>query len=329
MTSKYKNYLGWSIKLVITILTAVFLYSKLSDNQNLNNFLDTIRPLDHSAVAGVLSVVVVLMIGNWLSEAYKWKIMIFHVEPISFRRSVQTILCGLPIGILSPNRIGEYSTRVIFLSPRKRLAAVVVIGVGACAQLTALTVLASIAIPVFLHNYRQEYSTWNYTIIFFSTTYCILLISAYFNMKHFVKLINKARFLKRYRRFFAVLSTYDNMFLLRVLCICFCRLFILITQYYLIINLLIPAISFGQVAVMIVMMLSIHTVIPTIDIIDIGVRGTTAVFLFGFITDQDVAIVASTAVIWFINLITPAIIGLVLIIRLPQDQSANWLKVRA
>jgi len=187
--------------------------------------------------------------------------------------------------------------------------------------------MASIAIPVFIYNYKPEYITWIYTIIFISTIYCVLLISAYFNIKSLDKIIHKIRFLKRYRRFFIILSTFKRLFLLRVIGICFCRLFILIIQYYLLIHLLIPVISLPQVALMIVMMISIQTVIPTIDILDIGIRGATAVYLFGFITHQDVAIVASTAAIWFINLITPAIIGLLMIVRLPQDRTANWLKI--
>jgi hypothetical protein len=78
---------------------------------------------------------------------------------------------------------------------------------------------------------------------------------------------------------------------------------------------------------MIAVMISFQTVLPTIDILDVGVRGATAVYLFGFITDRDVAIIASTTAIWFVNLIVPAIAGLIMIAKLPQDHKANWLKI--
>jgi len=327
LTSKYRNYVGWAIKLIIIILTTVFLYTKLTDNKNLSNFLLTMRQLDHYTVLLTLIMVTALMVTNWVSEAYKWMIMINNVEQISLWKSFHTIICGLTVGILTPNRIGEYSTRIMFLSPRKRLVGVIIIGVGAFAQLIAVTVMAGIAIPLFIYYYKPEYISWNYIIISTSIIYCTLLISAYFNIKHVDLLINKIRFLKKYRRLFTVLSTYKRAFLLRILCICFGRLFILITQYYLLINLLIPAITFPQVALMIAVMISFQTIIPTIDILDVGVRGATAVYLFGFITFNDVAIVASTTAIWFINLIVPAIVGAIMIARLPQDDKANWLKV--
>ncbi|WP_460693468.1 hypothetical protein [Mucilaginibacter puniceus] len=327
MTSKYRNYLGWAIKLIIIILTAIFLYTKLSDNKNLGNFLLTIRQLNQSTVILTIILLTALMATNWVSEAYKWMIMICYVEPISLWNSFHTIICGLTVGILTPNRIGEYSTRIMFLSPRKRLIGVIIIGVGAFAQLIAVTLMAGIAIPIFIYYYKPEYITWNYIIISTSIIYCTILISAYFNIKYVDLLINKIHFLKKYRRLFTVLSTYKKTFLLRILCICFGRLFILIIQYYLLIHLLISSITFSQVMLMIAVMIAFQTVIPTIDILDVGVRGATAAYLFGFITDNDVAIVASTTAIWFINLIVPAIIGLVMIARLPQDNKANWLKV--
>ena len=99
MTSKYRYYLGWFIKLGIVILTAAFLYSKLNDNKSINDFQHTIRQFDHFTVAVILFGVAMLMAANWLSEAYKWKIMISYVEPISFWRAVQAVICGLSIGI--------------------------------------------------------------------------------------------------------------------------------------------------------------------------------------------------------------------------------------
>ena len=71
-----------------------------------------------------------------------------------------------------------------------------------------------------------------------------------------------------------------------------------------------------QVAMMVILLVTVQTITPTIDILDIGVRGITAVYFFHFVTNQDIAIMAITALIWLINLIIPAIIGLFFIIRL-------------
>jgi hypothetical protein len=42
----------------------------------------------------------------------------------------------------------------------------------------------------------------------------------------------------------------------------------------------------------------------------------TATYFFGFITHQDVAIMAATACIWQVNLIIPAILGSLFVLKL-------------
>jgi hypothetical protein len=55
---------------------------------------------------------------------------------------------------------------------------------------------------------------------------------------------------------------------------------------------------------------------PSLDLLDIGVRSLTATTLFSFVTDQDVAVVAAVSLIYIINLIIPAILGSVFVFKL-------------
>jgi hypothetical protein len=60
----------------------------------------------------------------------------------------------------------------------------------------------------------------------------------------------------------------------------------------------------------------IQSALPSLDLLDIGVRALTATYFFGFLTDQHVAIMAATACIWLVNLIIPAILGSVFVLKL-------------
>lgn len=328
MKQKYKNYLGWTIKIGIALLSIYFLYSKLNNDQSLRELHDIVSKLNATPVTFVFTILTALMALNWLSEAYKWQMMIARIQPISYWSAVETILCGISLGTITPGRVGDLATRIMMLPPYKRVLGVIILSMGAFAQIVMYNVLASIAIPLFIYIYMPEHITWVYIMMFVSPAYSTLLLMLYFNIGSFNKLIDKISFLRRYKRFFSVLSRYDRPFLTRILLISLFRFFILVVQYYLLIHLLIPSITFPQVTLMITLLFTIQSIIPTIDILNIGLRGITAVYLFGFITDQHTAIVIVTTIIWLINLIIPSIIGLFLIIRLPQNHSANWLKIR-
>lgn len=55
---------------------------------------------------------------------------------------------------------------------------------------------------------------------------------------------------------------------------------------------------------------------PSLDLLDIGLRATTAAYFFSFVTDQEIAVMAAIASIWLINLIIPAILGSVFVLKL-------------
>jgi hypothetical protein len=327
MKQKYKNYVGWTIKIGIAVSMILFLYYKLNNNKSIRELHEIARKLDVGSVVFVLTGLTALMILSWFSEAYKWKLLIQKVQPISYWTSVHTIICGISLGTITPGRIGDFGTRMMLLPPYKRVFGSIMLGIGVFAQIIMFNILAGIALPVFLYIYKPEYMDFVYVILFACPIYCALLLTLYLNVGSLNKLINKIGFLRRYSRFFVMLSSYNRQFLLKIIGICFFRFSILVVQHYLLILLLIPSITFPQVMLMITLLFAIQSIIPSIDILNVGLRGMTAIYLFGFITDQHTSIAVVTTIIWLVNLIIPSLLGVILILRLPQNRGANWLKV--
>jgi len=327
MKQKYKNYLGWTIKIGIAVSMILFLYFKLNNNKSIQELHKIAKNLNASSVILALTGLTALMALNWLSEAYKWKLLIQKVQPISYWTSVHTIVCGISLGTITPGRIGDFGTRMMLLPPYKRVYGSIMLAIGVFAQVVMFNILACIALPIFLYLYKPEYRDVVYVILFASPVYCAVLLTLYLNVGSLNKLIHKIGFLRRYSRFFVMLSSYNRKFLLKIIGICFFRFSILLIQYYLLIHLLIPSITFAQVMLMISLWFAIQSTIPSIDILNVGLRGMTAIYLFGFITDQHTAIAVVATIIWLVNLIIPSLIGIILILRLPQNRSSNWLKV--
>ena len=67
---------------------------------------------------------------------------------------------------------------------------------------------------------------------------------------------------------------------------------------------------------MVFVLFFVQSALPSLDIVDVAVRNGTAAYLFGYIVQQPVAVMAAVSSIWFINLIIPAILGSVFVFKL-------------
>jgi hypothetical protein len=57
-------------------------------------------------------------------------------------------------------------------------------------------------------------------------------------------------------------------------------------------------------------------IVPTIAIAEIGIRGETALYFFLAISTNSVGIISSTTMLWFVNLILPALLGCLFIYKM-------------
>jgi hypothetical protein len=74
-------------------------------------------------------------------------------------------------------------------------------------------------------------------------------------------------------------------------------------------------ISFRNALIAAALTFYIATLIPTFSLAEIGVRGTVAVFVFGYFSPDSVEIISATTLLWLINVGTPAFIGYLVIAK--------------
>jgi hypothetical protein len=58
----------------------------------------------------------------------------------------------------------------------------------------------------------------------------------------------------------------------------------------------------------------IMSIIPSFVVIEAGIRGTVSIEIFKAVTSNDVGVIASGLFIWLINLMIPALIGVILLV---------------
>ena len=292
------------------------IFQKLSNNRSISDFKNLASSLSSTNVWIVLISLFLLMLLNWFLEALKWKYLLNRVEKISTWRAVESVFCGLTWAVFTPNRIGEYGGRVFFLSPRKRIIGIISMSVGSIGQMVVTNVLGALALLWFVGRFMELNLMINFALTFLVAVFCSFFLLFFFNIQWIDWLLSRIKFIKPFRRFFSILGKYSSQDLMRVMSYCLSRFVVFTTQYYLIIHLLVPEIPVFSMVMILFILFFIQSALPSLDLLDIGVRASAATYFFAFVTDQELAIMVATAGIWLINLIVPAILGSVFVLKL-------------
>lgn len=313
------------LKGAVFIFLAAALYKQLFIDDDFrstwNYFTTDYYPLHHF---GFILLVVLMMPLNWFIEARKWQLLVSHVEKINFFTAVKAVFSGVTFSVFTPNRIGEFAGRIIFLNSKKVLKPIAITFIGTLAQLTATAVFGIIAVVFYIVKHEQLPHYFNEAIIFFVMLFALGILFLYFNLQLVFQLFQKIKFLNRWSEFVKVLSEYTRKELFNFIFLSFLRYGIFMFQYVLLLKSLGLPISFSNGFLIVPIIYLVQTILPTITILEPGLRSNVALFFlspFIFHPENKLAIVAAAIGIWFINLIVPALIGSIFIFSLKRKDN--------
>jgi hypothetical protein len=78
---------------------------------------------------------ILLMFANWGVEAFKWKLLMQPLQKITFAKAFKAIFAGTSFAANTPNRVGEYFGRMIYMEEGKRLQSIPLTVTGSFSQL--------------------------------------------------------------------------------------------------------------------------------------------------------------------------------------------------
>ncbi|MEE2931345.1 MAG: lysylphosphatidylglycerol synthase transmembrane domain-containing protein [Bacteroidota bacterium] len=322
---KFKKSINLIIQIIVISLSLYFLYNELNDNQDISKLgIDSFTDLIKLCVDNYLgiSIVFLMMVFNWLIEAIKWRFLIKKIEDISILRSFQAVLTGITVSTFTPNRIGEYAGRVFRLNKADRIQAALITVLGNMSQLLTTLLFGSLGFIFFLEYFKY----YNDSLILLQQNFILisiillaisfLSIMLYFNLVNIISKTEKISWIKKIYRYIKVFSLYSNKELFQVLLLSVLRYIIFTSQFFILLNLFGVHITYPNAIVLIMIMLLIVSVVPTIAITELGLRGSIAVFLFSAFSQNVLGILVATVFIWLINLVIPAFIGTIFIFTL-------------
>ena len=317
-----KKTIGFLLKIGIVAFALFFLYEQLTAKSSFEQFNNGDVLQQIKGHYSILIVIVLMMFLNWFLEALKWQFLIKKIEEISFSRSVRAVFSGITVSAFTPNRVGEYGGRVFCLEKADRIQAVFITIIGSMAQLITTIFFGSIGIlllPSLMPEFTQILSLMEYSypiLVFVFLLLNSLLIVIYLNTSVLSLLLSRIKFLNKYEKYNSVFSFYSVEELAKVLLFSVARYAVFTTQFFILLHVFGVVINYTDALVLIMTMLFVISVIPTIAITEIGVRGSVALFLFGLISSNTVGILSATFVMWIINLLLPALIGTAFIFTL-------------
>ena len=265
-------------------------------------------------------IVFILMFVNWGIEAAKWRLLIAPLEKISFLRSFKAVLAGCSITMLTPNRIGEYGGRILYVREQHRLKAISLTILGSISQLTITMFMGTAGLLIL------KYSTLINKVIFSPVSWllsdALLLISIivtvtlvllYFRENFLMTVVAKINFLQKFTAHIAVLDVFSGKQLLRILFLSFLRYMVFILQYLLLLRVMEVAVAYPVLFLLLTVFYLVMAVAPTIGFTELPVRATASVLIFELFSKNIVGIQTAAFGIWLINLVIPAVLGSLLI----------------
>ena len=280
-----------------------FIYLKLEGNFNANYLRINGDNINYKFIVFT----VLLMVLNWGIEAIKWRYAINKIENISISRAFKLTITGITLGMITPNRIGEIPARAMLLNKNSFKDLTLKTTVSSFSQVLITFVLGSFSLIVSTHQFDFGVSTRLTLVLLIISSLLFFLL--YYGVGKLGIVFNRIKYF-RDKEIFKALSEFSSTELTNLLMLSLIRYVVFSFQFWLVLNAFeVPLVSFDDI-LLIPICFMIASLIPTILISEIGVRGSVALFVFGTISDLDIQIILASVMLWLINVALPSIFGI-------------------
>jgi hypothetical protein len=263
-----------------------------------------------------------LVFVNWGIEARKWQILIQPLEKFSLLTAFKSVLSGCSITMLTPNRVGEYGGRILYVKEENRLDAIPLTILGSISQLF-VTILMGTAGLLYLKFYSTDAQVFTffptYTVeVLLAVSICagIFLLLIYLRVSLLVNFLSRIPYLKKFVSHIILLNTFSGKQLLRILFLSFLRYTVFILQYILLLQAMQVQISFFTCYWLLTIFYLVMAMAPTIGFTELPIRAAASLQILQLYSNNLIGIQAASLAIWIINLVVPAVVGSLLILRI-------------
>ncbi len=266
-----------------------------------------------------LVITVLLMFVNWSIESIKWKISVKQVQQVSFSKALQAVVSGVSFSIIAPNRMGEYLGRVLYMDDGNRLKTISITIAGSISQLIITLTMGCAGLIILQDAIVAKHlisPMWMRVILYGVMAAIAVLTLFYFRLPWLVGWIDRLPGSKKFAYLIESLEHFNATLLFQLLSLSLLRFFVFIVQYYLVFRLFNVDILWMQAFWTVSVSFLVMAILPTITLVELVQRGKVVTAIVGLYSANELGMNLATASIWFINLVIPAFVGSLLILRM-------------
>ncbi len=300
---KTKQYLLVLAKVLVLAITFGYIFFRLRNDLSLDisEFGNSI--LSKGNLAGYfLLLFLFLATLNWILEILKWKHLASTIQKLDFKTALKQSLAALTVSLATPNRIGDYGAKALFFERGKRKRVLLLNFYANGIQLLTTIVFGVGGLIYLLRKYDIVYSTA--AIIGLAIGFVLLLVLGYF-LKEKEFLIKGFSVANTFRFF----QNFSNSLKLKIIAFSIFRYLIFSGMFYGLLIFFGAEMEFSTAMALIVSMYLLVSIVPTIFIFDVVVRGGVAVWLFSFAGISELTVLSTVLVMWILNFVLPSLIG--------------------
>lgn len=308
------------IKLSIVVGAFYFIYKKITQNENLN-FIAFLDILHENEVFSTKNIIFLLILSffNWFFEILKWKKLVNSIKDILFKNAFEQSLGSLTASIITPNRIGEYGAKAMYYSSEYRKRILLLNLLGNILQMCSTLLFGCIGLFFFITIYGLELN-------YIKASHFLILIISITAFSTFIITQNKFKIkgfsIKKIKQFYKQLpsKTIRTGLMLSIT-----RYIIFSFQFYYLLVMFGVDLQYINAMIVITSMYLLSSIIPSIFIFDVIIKGSLAVYLFGLIGVNELTILSIITLMWLLNFVLPSLFGSYFVLQFKFPKKTNLL----
>lgn len=307
---KATQFLVFSVKLLIVVGAFYFIYNQLASNDKLDWDKFLILFHKNQSIAGI-SFILFFSFLNRFFEILKWQNLAQVVHSISLNEATKQVLAALTLGVFTPVGVGEYAGKALYFEKKEAKKIIFLNLICNGIQIVATGLFGIVGMLIL------GYWLWSLGIILITIVFFLL---SFFTKKIKIKGYSIEKLVERINEIPKKIHK-KNMFL------GFCRYFVFSHQYYFLFVAFDVDLPYTTLMATITTVYFLASVIPSFQFLDFALKGSLAVYFFGFLGVNEWIVIFVTTLMWFLNVVLPVIIGsyYVLIFKIRKPSISNNL----
>ena len=311
------------IRLAVTLLAIAYICWKIYEKGD--DFPRMFSQPWHAQNWVLLVISILLLIVNYGLEAQKWRLMVRPFYPsLQLFPATIAVFAGMAAGVFTPNRVGEYAGRILFLKKGKRIEAIVATFVDRICQLTITLLgglLAVLGIFLWLDQALLDkiFTDPVAKTIFITLSICLSLFVMLITLfpKKLATIIpgrwNRNTWVRKMR--FA-LQNLDLRLVGKVVALSGLRYAVFSSQYVLLMYAFYYQGNLLEAYAMVALVFLGKSVLPVMGVLELGVRESVALLVMTAFGVSELTALGSTLMLYLINILLPTILGVIAMQRI-------------